>query len=119
MGEAFVLTITCPDLCHSVHVLSHFLQTPRQEHLEAVVRVLKYLKGAPGQGIILRVDSELQLYSHCDSDWATCPITRRSVTGYFIQLGQSPISWRTKKQPTVALSLSCLLICGIYFTAYK
>lgn len=47
---------------------------------EAALRVLRYLKGCLGQGIVLRNDSILQLYAFCDSDWAACPITMHSLT---------------------------------------
>ena len=104
VGRLVYLSITRPDICYAVHILTQFLHEPRQEHMDAVHRVLRYLKGSPGQGILLRSDSSLQLYAFCDSDWAACPLTRRSLTAYFINLGSSPISWKTKKQPTVARS---------------
>ncbi|XP_062080074.1 uncharacterized mitochondrial protein AtMg00810-like [Humulus lupulus] len=104
VGRLIYLTVTRPDLAHSVHVLSQFLQEPRQEHWEAALRVVRYLKGSPGQGILLRANSSLSLTGWCDSDWAACPLTRRSLTGWLVFLGHSPISWKTKKQPTVARS---------------
>ncbi|KAK2998792.1 hypothetical protein RJ639_023265 [Escallonia herrerae] len=77
---------------------------PRSQHWDAALRVLRYLKAASGQGLFLPADSLLQIYAFCDSDWASCPLTQRSVTRYFVSIGNSPISWRTKKQLTVSRS---------------
>lgn len=104
VGRLIYLGVTRPDLAYSIHVLSQFMQAPREEHWQAALRVVRYLKGSPGQGLFLRADDTLQITGWSDSDWASCPVTRRSVTGYFVQLGSSPISWKTKKQPTVSLS---------------
>ncbi|XP_057543951.1 secreted RxLR effector protein 161-like [Amaranthus tricolor] len=93
-----------PDLAYSIHILSHFMQEPRSEHWEAALRVVRYLKGTRGQGILLSADSDLTLQGWCDSDWVACPLTRRSVTGWLVFLGHSPISWKTKKQPNVSTS---------------
>lgn len=51
---------------------------------------------------LLRINSNLQLSGWCDSDWASCPLTRRSLTSRFVFLFHSPISWKTKKQHTVS-----------------
>lgn len=104
IGRLIYLTITRPELSFDVHTLSQFMQQPKTEHWFAALRVVRYLKGHPGQGIHLSSDSSLRLSAYCDSDWDACPITRRSVTGYFITLGQSAISWKTKKQATVSRS---------------
>ncbi|GKB82631.1 putative copia-type protein [Tanacetum coccineum] len=80
------------------------MQSPLQEHWDATLRVVRYLKGSPSQGILLRVACDLQLHGWWDSDWAACPITRRSLTVWFIQHGDTPISWKTKKQHTVSRS---------------
>lgn len=66
--------------------------------------MVRYLKGSPGQGIFLAHRCDLKLKAYCDSDWGGCPLTRRSLTGYFIFLGDSAISWKTKKQHTVSRS---------------
>ncbi|RVW71061.1 Retrovirus-related Pol polyprotein from transposon RE2 [Vitis vinifera] len=104
VGRLIYLAVTRPDLAYSVHILSQFMQEPRIKHWEAALRVVRYLKGTPGQGILLRADSDLSLQGWCDSDWAACPVTRRSLSGWLVFLGQSPISWKTKKQHTVSRS---------------
>lgn len=80
------------------------MQYPRQDHWDAVMRVVKYLKGTPGQCIFLKSDCDMKLHGWCDSDWAGCPLTRRSVSGWLMMLGDSSISWKTKKQDVVAWS---------------
>lgn len=97
VGRLIYLTITRPKLCYSVHILAQFMGDPRTDHWEAALKVLRYIKGCFGQGIMLRHGSELQFYAFCVSDWASCPLTRRSLTSYFVLLGSSPISWKTKK----------------------
>ena len=104
VGRLIYLTSTRPDLVYTVHILAQFMQHPRQDHWDAALRTVRYLKGCPGQVILLRPDCELSLTGWCDSDWATCPLTRRSLTGWIVFLGSSPISWKTKKQHTVSRS---------------
>lgn len=66
--------------------------------------LFQYIKAAPGQGLLLNSSTSLTIDAYCDSDWASCPITRRSVTGYLVKLGGSLISWKCKKQQTVSRS---------------
>lgn len=80
------------------------------------MRVIRYLKGNPGQGILLRKDRDFTLNGWCDSDWASCPLTRRSLTGWFVFLGQSPISWKTKKQHTGSCSSAEAEYCSMATT---
>lgn len=104
VGRLIYLTITRPDLSYFVHVLSQFLSCPRTDHLQAVYKVLRYLKQSPGQGILIPSSGSLQLTAFSDSDWGGCPNTRHSLTGFCIMLGSSLISWRCKKQHTVSRS---------------
>ena len=104
IGKLIYLTITRPDITYAVNTLSQFMQEPKVHHLKTAHRLLQYLKVVPGQGLLFPSDSSHQLAAYCDADWARCPITRRSVTGYCIFLGKSLVSWKSKKQVTVSRS---------------
>jgi len=80
------------------------MQSPRTSHFLALEHTLRYLTGSSGQGILLQANCSLSLQAFSDSDWASCLFTRRSVTGYLLLLGNSPISWKSKKQSTVSKS---------------
>ncbi|XP_010520606.1 PREDICTED: uncharacterized protein LOC104799663 [Tarenaya hassleriana] len=73
-------------------------------HMKAAQRVVRYLKSNPGQGLFYSVNSDMQLKAFGDADWAQCPETRRSVSGFCVFLGSSLISWKAKKQHTVSRS---------------
>lgn len=87
VGRLIYLAFTRPDLAYSVHILSQFLNAPRLDHWNAAIRVVRYLKGCPGQGILLRSDCDQSLTGWCDSDWASCPLTRCSLSGCLVFLG--------------------------------
>ena len=78
------------------------MQDPHQGHWEAALRILHYLKSSPKQAILLAPHKLLDLHVYCDSDWASCPVTRRPITGYLVKLGNAPVSWKTKKQVTTS-----------------
>ena len=80
------------------------MQSPYSSHLDTANRVLHYLKGSGGKGLFPFAFSSLTLIGCTDSDWADCPTTRRSTTGYFTMLESSLISWKTKKQLIVSRS---------------
>ncbi|GMI70425.1 cysteine-rich RLK (RECEPTOR-like protein kinase) 8 [Hibiscus trionum] len=104
IGRLIYLTHTRPDITFAVHHLSQFMQSPKKTHFEAALRIVRYVKNSPGQGVFLKARNDGKITAYCDSDWASCPISRRSVTGYCIKIGESLISWKSKKQTTVARS---------------
>lgn len=88
------------DISYSVHHLSQFLKNPQSGHSAAVHQLLHYLKDSPGQGILFRASTTFQLRASPDADWGFFPETNRSIIGFCVILGESLVSWKSKKQPT-------------------
>ncbi|XP_074336065.1 uncharacterized protein LOC141673233 [Apium graveolens] len=106
VGKLNFLTNTRPNLAYTVQHLSQFLQQPRKPHYQALLHTLHYMSSTAGQGILLKVDEQLTLQDFSDSDWGACLDSRRSILGYVMLLGKSPISWKSKKQGIVYRSSS-------------
>lgn len=106
VGRLFYLTLTRPDISYAVQHLSQFLQEPREPHFQAALHVLKYLKGTASKGLYYSATSSPKLTAYRDADWGSCRVTTRSPTGYCIFFGSSLVSWKTKKQKTVAKSFA-------------
>ncbi|XP_076891316.1 uncharacterized protein LOC143542661 [Bidens hawaiensis] len=104
IGKLIYLSHTRPDIGYVVHFLSQFMHKPKMAHFQIALKLLKYLKGSPGKGIIFKKGGFFQLKAFADSDWGKCLETRRSMTGYCVFLGSSLISWKSKKQDTVSRS---------------
>ena len=80
------------------------MQNPKKSHLEAVRRILRYVKSTLGYGIMFKKGGDCRLVGYCDADYAGDHDTRRSTSGYVCLLGSGVISWCSKIQPTVSLS---------------
>ncbi|GJZ59527.1 ribonuclease H-like domain-containing protein, partial [Tanacetum coccineum] len=67
-------------------------------------RILRYLKGSPGLGIHIVKGSSILLKAYSDADWKKCVVTRKFVTGYYVFVNGSLVSWKSKKQNTLSKS---------------
>jgi hypothetical protein len=104
VGKLIYLTITRPDISYAVSIVSQFMTNPRVPQMNAVIRILKYLKNAPGCGLFYRSSGHLRIEGYTDADWAGSPSDRKSTTGYCTFIGGNLVTWRSKKQSVVARS---------------
>ncbi|XP_047267685.1 uncharacterized protein LOC107866935 [Capsicum annuum] len=104
IGKLNFLQHTRPGISYVVQHLSQFLHAPQVPHLMDGIHVLRYLLNAPALGFLFNNSLDYSMLAYSDFDWDACADSRHSVIGFFITLGGSPISWKSKKQPTIALS---------------
>lgn len=73
-------------------------------HLNVANRILWYLKGKPAQGLFYSSNVGTEIQAYTDADWGNYKESRSSITGFFIFLGDSLVSWKSKKQNTISNS---------------
>jgi hypothetical protein len=96
-GALQFLTFTRPDIAYAVQQICLHMHDPREPHLMAMKRILCYLRGTPNFGLLLRRSSSSDLVIYTDVDWAGCPDTHRSTSGYVVFLGDNLVSWSAKR----------------------
>ena len=92
---------TRPDISVAVNTLSQYMSCPSEKHWTGVKRILRYLKGTVGHGLVFSGDDGDKLMGYSDADWAGDLDTRRSTSGYVFKIGGAIVNWCSKQQQTV------------------
>nr|GEY87516.1 ribonuclease H-like domain-containing protein [Tanacetum cinerariifolium] len=103
-GGLKYLTFTRLDLSYAVQQICLYMHDPREPHLAALKRILRYVQGTLDFGLYLYASSTTSLVGYTDADWAGCPSTRRSTSGYCVFLGDNLLSWSAKRQHILSRS---------------
>ena len=107
----YLAGMTRPDLSNAVRELGRRASSPCMRHWRALQHVARYLAGTLSISIMYSADiSNLEgsLVGYSDSDWATDPESRRSVTGYILLFNNSPVAWKSKSQTMQRLVLRAM-----------
>ncbi|GJW39030.1 ribonuclease H-like domain-containing protein [Tanacetum coccineum] len=103
-GGLQYLTFTRPDLSYAVQQVCLYMHDPREPHFAALKRIMRYVQGTLELGLQLYASATTSLVGYTDADWAGCPSTRRSTSGYCVFLGDNLLSWSAKRQHTISRS---------------
>jgi hypothetical protein len=91
-GALQYLTFTWPDITYDVQQICLQMHDPREPHLMAMKRILRYLQVTPDYGLLLRHSSSSDLVVYMDTDWVGCLDTRCSMSSYAVFLGDNLVS---------------------------
>lgn len=97
VGKLIYLSHTRPDIAYVVSVVSRFMHAPSKKHMEAVYRILRYLKSSPGKGLFFGKNKDHQVCGYSDADWAGDRSNEKSTSGYFTFVMGNLVTWRSKK----------------------
>ena len=97
IGSLLYLTASRPDIMFSVCMCARFQATPKECHLMAVKRILRYLKHSSSIGLWFPKCAKFDLIEYSDSDYVGCKVNRKNTSGSCQFLGRSLVSWSSKK----------------------
>ena len=101
-----------PDILNPTRELSCHMQVASMRHLQAMYRVMRYCLATPERGLLLNPDGvwngdreyEFVVMGMSDANYATDPVTRKSISGYSVFLEGAPVSMKSGQQNSVTLS---------------
>ncbi|KAJ9559742.1 hypothetical protein OSB04_004902 [Centaurea solstitialis] len=104
IGSLLYLTASRPDIMFATCFCARFQANPKESHMMAVKRILRYLKGTPNRGLWYPKESGFELVAFSDADHGGCQLDRKSTSGHVQFLGDKLVSWGSKKQHCVSTS---------------
>ena len=97
IGSLLYLTASRPNIMFSVCLCARFQSNPRETHIKAVKKIIRYLKGTINLGLWYVKGTIFDLYGYFNTDFAGCKVDRKITSGTFQFLGHSLISWSSRK----------------------
>jgi len=119
IGSLMYLMTTHPDIMYAMSLISRFMKNPKATHLQVVKRILRYVQGKIGYGIMYREIDDFRLIEYTYRDWVGSFDDRKSTFGYMFHLGSGAISWASKKQPIISLSSAEVEYIAMTRVAYQ
>ena len=103
-GALQYMSFTRPEIASAVQQICLYMHDPREHHLQALKWIIRYIKDTFDMGLHLGRSRFDSLTTYSDADWAGCPETRRSTSGFAVYLGDNMVSWSFKRQATISRS---------------
>ena len=110
VGGLMYTLITRPDVATATSICARYVQSPREAHLEAAKRILRFLHHTRQRPLVYTTckSSNVVIKAFVDSSWGNDIDTRRSRFGYAIFVGRSLVAWCSKLHPALAMSSAAL-----------
>ncbi|XP_065629150.1 uncharacterized mitochondrial protein AtMg00810-like [Quercus suber] len=104
IGSLLYLTASRLDISYSVGVCARYQANPKESHMTALKRIIKYVKTTAEFGVWYSKDTNSVLAGYSDADWAGNADDRKSTSGGCFYVGNNLVSWMRKKQNSISLS---------------
>lgn len=92
IGSLLYLTTSRSDISFDVCVCARYQSRPKESHVQAVKRILKYVTGTTEFGIWFSRDTNSNLVGYSNADWAGCVDGRKSTSGGCVFIGNNLVA---------------------------